>query len=190
MSNKLKIALTASLLLNLAFVVGFVVKKYLVAQPHHHKEHVSHCRYTPCGEDAKNVGYRHFCKRPGFKKHFHQYQDTYRKAAENLKRTKKAYLIALKKENIDEESLEKLHRDVIRSSNELNEENYKHLLTMKKLLKPGDFTCLVNCMLHALDFHQETPFYVNERFCIENDRKHHPAEKAKGKEKQLETNVE
>lgn len=190
--NITKIALIASLLLNIAFIGGFAFKKYLSA--HHgysgheaqsHEEttaskniHPAHetqvTQPLPCENSANKVGYRHLCTRsPKFKEIFHSHSEQYQKALNELTKLKKEFLDELKKENFDREAAEKLLLEVNRRSTELNENNYRHLLSVKELLDPDDFANLLECMTRTLCTYKdkEMPMDMANIPCKEEEKK-------------------
>ncbi|MCP5051546.1 MAG: hypothetical protein GY940_30540 [bacterium] len=165
-SNKIKVALIASLILNLAFITGFVVKKISASNPE------KTCEPPECGQtciiDQHQVGYRYFCKKPGFKETFEEYRQWYLETSRKLSQIKTDYLRELKKENSDRAAIGILIRDMNRTAGELNEKNYRHLLGLKGMLSPREFSSLIDCMNHTLNAHRSPSFPLQALPCEES----------------------
>jgi len=150
--QKLKFVFFASLILNLAFVGGFVAKRFIF--PGEVKA-VKTGAPVPMAQQCKKecLDYQHLCQRcPGFKETFHDHQEYFNNASHDLIKVKTEFLDALQKKELDEEAVEKMLAEINRLTSELNAKNHRHLLTLRKLLPPGDFALLIKSMnreLHA-----------------------------------------
>lgn len=158
----------ASLILNLAFLSGFVIKKYIF--PNQINKTVAEPKPNMCQMKPHSVGYKHLCQRnPGFKNTFHDYQTYYRHASDSLIKVKIEFLTQLKQEKPNGETLAQLLKEMNAQADELNEKNYRHLLSLKALLKPADFASLIDCMTSALGSYREMPFPVDKGDCMQNE---------------------
>jgi hypothetical protein len=151
-SSTIKVVLIASLILNLAFISGFVVKKISASTREESCEPLN-CGHT-CINDQHQVGYRYFCIKPGFKEAFEEYRAWHRGMSRKLSQIKTAYLRELKKENCDRAAVDRLIGEMNRTSGELNEKNYRHLQALKGLLSRREFASLIDCMNHTLEAHR------------------------------------
>lgn len=153
-SHKIKIVLVASIVLNLAFIGGFAVKRYLL--PKDVKKTAAAPNAQFCPKDCKTVDYIHLCQKcPGFKETFHSHKDDYRTTSRELLKIKGEFLDELLKPGLNEEAVEKLLKEINRLSSELNEKNHRHLLALRKMMEPGDFAILINTMHRELLAHGE-----------------------------------
>lgn len=157
-SNKIKIALIASLILNLAFIGGFAAKRYLL--PKDVKKNAAAPNAQSCPKDCKTVDYINLCQKcPGFKESFHSHKDYYQTTSRELLKIKSEFLDELMKLELNEEAVEKLLKEINRLSSELNEKNHRHLLALRKMMEPGDFAFLIKSMHRELlshgDLHEE-----------------------------------
>ncbi len=151
-SNKFKIAFIASLILNLAFVSGFLARKFIFPRGAK-KAPVEKCeqyiQVTPYRLD-----YQHLCQScPQFKETFRSHKDDYQHSSRDLIKIKTEFLNELKKKDLNEEAVEKRLKEINRLTSELNEKNLRHLLTLRKLLEPKDFAHLIKCMNRVLHTH-------------------------------------
>lgn len=154
--NRLKVALIASIILNLAFLSGFAIKKFL--SPHPYEETGSGHGKFLCQHGHHKTGYHHLCrKNPGFKEIFDMYKAYYRSASNDLIKVKTGFLNELKKKELNKEVLDKILKEVNRMTTELNEKNYRHLLSLKEHLDAEDFAFLLDRMCHVLGTHKEMP---------------------------------
>lgn len=154
-SPKLKVVLLASLILNLAFVGGFVAKRFIF--PGEVKA-VKTDTPAPAAQHCKKecLDYQHLCQKcPGFKETFHNHQEYYQNASHDLIKIKTEFLNALQKKELDEEAVEKMLEEINRLTSELNAQNHRHLLTLRKLLPPGDFALLIKSMNRELHTHEK-----------------------------------
>jgi hypothetical protein len=164
--KRLKVALIASLILNLAFLSGFVIKKFL--SPHPYKETGAGHGKLHCEHGHHKTGYLHLCrKNPGFKKIFDLYKEGYRNASNDLIKVKTEFLNELKKKELNKKALEKILKEVNRMTNELNEKNYRHLLLLKEHLDAEDFAFLLDRMCYVLGTHKEMPCGTVKDHCRE-----------------------
>lgn len=159
--NTLKFVLIASLILNIAFIGGFVAKRFLfpsevnAAKITAPKHSAGQCK-TDC------LDYRHLCQKcPEFKETFHHHKDYYQNASKDLLKIKAEFLDELKKKELDEDAVEKLLKEINRLTNELNAKNHRHLLALRKLLQPEDFDLLIKSMNRELHAHEETHAHEN-----------------------------
>jgi hypothetical protein len=153
-SNKIKIALIASIVLNLAFIGGFAVKRYLL--PGDVKKTGAAPNAQACPKDCKTVDYTHLCQKcPGFKETFHTHKDYYRNTSRELLKIKVESLDELMKPELNEEAMERLLKEINRLTNELNEKNHRHLLKLRKIMEPGDFASLIKSMRRELLSHED-----------------------------------
>jgi hypothetical protein len=153
-SNKFKIAFIVSLILNLAFVSGFVTKKFIFPRGPK-KAPVEECEQY-CQTTPYRIDYQDLCQTcPQFKETFRSHKDDYQHASRDLIKIKTEFLNELKKEDLNEEAVEKLLKEINRLTSKLNEKNHRHLLTLRKLLEPKDFTLLIKCMNQALHTHEQ-----------------------------------
>ena len=110
--NRLKVALIASLILNLAFLSGFTIKKFL--SPHLYEETGAGHGKLQCKHGHHKTGYHHLCKKnPEFKKIFDIYKEGYRSASNDLIKVKTRFLNELKKKELNKKALEKIHKEHI-----------------------------------------------------------------------------
>ncbi len=172
-SKKRKTALVASLILNLAFFTGFVVKKINTFQGNEKAVSNTTEHGPDCMIDQHEVGYLHFCQRPGFREMFNSYQDWYRKVSSKMSQTKTAYLKELKKENADPAVLKMLLDQINRMDVKLNEENYRHLTSLKKVLSPEEFSALMDCMDNSLNAHRSHSFHSQPGPCTGTQNQEH-----------------
>lgn len=169
--NKTKIFLIASIILNLAFISGFMIKKYALPPKRVNSNTILTTTPSPCQMKSQGVGYTHLCKgNPGFKHTFHSFQVYYHQASADLSRIKIQFLHVLKQDKPDNQVLENLIQEIKLKTNELNEKNYRHLISLKALLKPADFVTLMDCMAQALDSHKEMPFPMEKGDCMNNEK--------------------
>jgi hypothetical protein len=171
-SNKIKVALITSLILNLAFISGFVVKK--ISASNQEKSCESLENGQTCMIDQHQVGYLYFCKKPGFKETFEEYREWHRKTSRKLSQIKEAYLREIKKEKSDRVAIEILIGQLNRTTRELNEKNYSHLQALKGLLSLREFSSLIDCMNHTLKAHSAPSIHLQTTPCTgtKNDKKH------------------
>lgn len=172
-SSTVKVILIASLILNLAFISGFVVKKISASTPVSREES---CEPQDCEHSRTigqhQVGYRHFCNKPGFKETFEEYRAWHHNMSRKLSQIKAAYLRELKKENCDRAAIDKLMREMNRTSGELNQKNYRHLQTLKNLLSRREFTSLIDCMCHSLEAHRGPSIPLQPIPCTGTENNH------------------
>ena len=179
--NKIKIALIALVILNIAFISGFVVKKIsasnapdtsTVPDTVYSSNLETNCEIRNCNEPCilndKKVGYQHLCKKPGFKETFEEYRELHRNASQKLAQIKIAYLSELKKDHSDPVVIDRLIKEMNRTSNDLNEKNYSHLQALKRLLPLQEFNALIDCMNHTLNAHNNLSFSRKNVACEEN----------------------
>jgi hypothetical protein len=151
-SRKLKIVLIASIVLNLAFIGGFVAKRYLL--PPDVKKTAAAPNIQTCSKDCKTVDYLHLCQKcPGFKETFHSHKDYYQNTSRELLKIKGEFLDELLKPELNEDAVEKLLKEINRLTTELNEKNLRHLLALKNIMEPGDFATLIKTMHRELLAH-------------------------------------
>lgn len=153
--QKLKFVLFASLILNLAFVGGFVAKRFIF--PGEVKA-VRTGAPAPMVRECKKecLDYQNLCQKcPGFKETFHDHQEYYQNASHDLIKVKTEFLNALQAKELDEEAVEKLLGEINRLTSELNEKNHRHLLALRKLLPPADFAELIKSMSRELHAHEK-----------------------------------
>jgi len=155
-SPKLKFMFFASLILNLAFVGGFVAKRFLFpGEVKPVKAAASIQGVLHCKKDC--LDYQHLCKKcPEFKETFHNHKDYYHNASHDLLKIRTEFLNELKKKELDEAAVEKLLKEINRMTSDLNAKNHRHLLTLRKLLQPEDFALLIKSMNRELHAHEET----------------------------------
>ena len=176
-SKKIKTVLIASLILNLAFFTGFVVKKINASQRGAGSVKAA-CNSNECGQSCvinqHDVGYLNFCKRPGFRDMFDAYREWHRKTSLKMSQIKTAYLKELKKENADSTAIKTLIEQMNRTAVQLNEENYRHLSALKGVLTAREFTALMDCMDHSLNAHRSHSFHTQPGPCTgtENHQEH------------------
>ncbi len=157
--NTLKFVFIASLILNLAFIGGFVAKRFIFPGEVNAVKTVKAAApgqgVMQCKSDCLN--YQHLCKKcPEFKETFHNHKDFYHDTSHNLIKIKTEFLNELKKKELDEEAVEKLLKEINRLTSELNAKNHRHLLALRKLLQPEDFALLIKSMNRELHAHEET----------------------------------
>jgi len=172
-SKKIKTALIASLILNLAFVTGFTVKKISTPKA---ISNTLECGQT-CVIDQHEVGYLHFCKRSGFREMFDVYREWHRKTSETLARIKTTYLKELKKEKTDPATIKTLIQQMNRTAVQLNEENYRHLSALKGVLSVREFSALMDCMDHTLNVHRSHTFHEQTEPCTGSETHQEPIQK-------------
>jgi hypothetical protein len=152
--KSLKLALIISVILNLSFISGFILKKY-VFSPGHREDRPAQNKHI-CQHHHHQTGYRHLSqKSPEFKSTFHQHRKYYRKVSNDLIQIKTRLLNELKKKEIDEQTTDQLLKEINRLTSELNRKNYLHLLSLKKFLEPGDFIILLDSMNYELGLHRD-----------------------------------
>lgn len=164
-SKKIKTALIASLILNLAFFTGFVVKKINASQGNVNAVCSSPESGPDCAINQHEVGYLHFCKQHGFREMFDAYQSWHRKASQKMCQIKTAYLKELKKENADPAVLKTLLEQMNRMAVQMNEENYRHLAALKNVLPMQEFSTLMDCMDQSLNAHRSHSFHSQPAPC-------------------------
>jgi uncharacterized membrane protein len=173
-SKKIRTALILSLIMNLAFFTGFVVKKINSSQT----SVKAVCNTIECeGESVSEqheVGYHHFCKRSGFREMFDAYRNWHRKTSLKMSQIKTAYLRELKKENADPAAIKTLIEQMNRTAVQLNEENYRHLSALKEVLPAQEFSALMDCMAHSLNAHRSHSSHSQPEPCTgtHNHREH------------------
>jgi hypothetical protein len=165
MENKkhkiLKISLIISLILNLSFTSGYVIKKY-VSSPGS-KEIPSEQGNNYCKHKPHKTGYRHLAhKNPEFENEFHKHRKHYKKVSNDLIKFKTELLNELKKEVINQDTVDRLLEEINRLNKELHDKNYLHLLSLKKLLDPKDFVALLDRMNEELCIHREMHYDTEE----------------------------
>lgn len=165
---KIKIALIISLVLNLSLISGFVIKKFILTQKKNGTPQKKAEYY--CKNDGNRIGYYHLCrKKPEFKKLFHDHKEYYHYISNRFIKTKTELLNELKKKETKKEITEKLLKELNNLTNELNEKNFKHLLLIKNLIDPKDFTFLLDSMNQALIQHKEKDLDMDsDKFCTKN----------------------
>lgn len=173
-AKKIRTALIASLILNLAFFTGFVVKKINASQGDANTVCNSPEGGPDCEANKHEVGYLHFCKQHGFREMFDSYQDWHRKASRKMRQIKSAYLKELKKENADPAVLRTLLEQMNRMAVQMNEENYRHLSALKKVLPAMEFSALMDCMDQSLNAHRSHSFHSQPGPCTgtQNHQEH------------------
>lgn len=155
-SPKLKFMFFASLILNLAFVGGFVAKRFLFPGE------VKAVNASASGQGAQQckndcLDYQHLCKKcPEFKETFHNHKVYYHNASHDLLKIRTEFLNELKKKELDEAAVEKLLKEINRMTSDLNARNHRHLLALRKLLQPEDFALLIKSMNRELHAHEDT----------------------------------
>lgn len=159
-SNTFKIVFIASLILNLAFIGGFVAKKFIFPRSPE-KAPVEKCeQYFQITPDR--MDYQYLCQAcPQFKETFRSHKDDYQHTSRDLIKVKTEFLNELKKKDLNEEAVEKLLKEINRLTSELNEKNHRHLLTLRKLLEPEDFAHLIKCMNRVLHTHEQEQEHVH-----------------------------
>lgn len=167
--KSLKLFLIISIILNLSFISGFLLKKYIFS-PGYREDRPAQSKHV-CAHRRHQTGYRHLSKKsPEFKITFHQHRKYYLKVSNELIQIKTRLLNELKKKEIDEETSNQLLKEINRLTSELNQKNYWHLLSLKKLLEPDDFIFLLDSMNYELGLHRDMHSDMEEDHVCKDDK--------------------
>ncbi len=144
-----KLILIASVLLNLAFIGGFTIKK--IRTSHKHKAISQHMQHDPGEKDQAGACIRHLCKHdPVFKKIFEEHKSYCNNRCNDLVKMKIKLLTQLKNNQIEPELHEELNHQIHKLTHELHDRNHRHLMLLKQHLNPKEFAKLIDHMIDVL----------------------------------------
>ena len=154
--KKFKIILIASLVLNLAFISGVIIQKYFLKKD----KKTSFPQIQNLGNTKmKFTGYKYLVdKNPEFQKHYNKYRESFIRISDDLVKLKQELFSELKKDTADESKYENILKKINQLTSDLNTENYRHFILLKKILKPQLFQKMLNNMTEALNTNHESHF--------------------------------
>jgi hypothetical protein len=167
-SKLLRLALICSIILNLAFIGGFIIKRTISSRTNNtinsSEESEFQCPASGAREkgnkhhrDKDFLGIRKLCNdNPEFRKLHREHGINLKANMEKMYLLRKEMLERIKSGAVNEKDLNGIIADFNAMNTEFETNNIKHLLSLKKILKKEDFDMLMDRLIYELSTHKQS----------------------------------
>lgn len=167
-SKILKLALVCSIILNLAFISGFIIKRTISSKADNTIISLGDRDFQcPASETGGKEGKPHHNKdflgigklcreNPEFRKLHRKHGLKLKENLQEMYLLRKEMLEKIKSGTVDEKDLDSIIAEFNAMNTKFETDNIKHLLSLKKILKKEDFDMLMDRLMYELSTHKQS----------------------------------